>query len=464
MIHPKRALEGTALSCTVVSLGGSDGALATADGIAGPIRVASGVPGDRGTVRVLHSGQHGAWTRWLHIDEPSLYRRAAECSAVARCGGCPWQMVDVELQRETRLDRLKTSLAKWLSEPVAHGASWATVLPMTVGYRSRAQVVLGRKRGRIVWGFWAPGTQELVAVDLCPVHLRSVDQVLNRAADELDRAGIPVAEEAAGATATGLIWRSDPRSEQGLLTVLCSDPQLIAPAAQKLAEIPGVVGVFAAPVARKGGPALGDAAVLLAGEPRSPLTWRFRNSELFELTMELGALAFVQTRHDAAETLVETVAAMLPSQGQGLLDLYSGVGVFGLALRHRFGKVWLAERDGPAMEDARHNAALLQAGHVETRCGDAVAVLDQLLAEDALITAAVVDPPRAGCGQAVVDSLSNAPHLTDIAYVSCGQAGLERDVAAFAGRGWQAVQLVAIEMFPHTPHAEAVVHLRRSLG
>ncbi len=463
-MHPKRALEGTALSCTVVSLGGSDGALATADGITLPIRVANGVPGDRGSVRVLHSGQHGAWTRWLHIDEPSLYRRAAECSAVARCGGCPWQMVDVELQRETRLQRLKVSLAKWLSEPVARQASWATLLPMTVGYRSRAQVVLGRKRGRIVWGFWAPGSQELVAVDLCPVHLRSVDQVINRAADELDRAGIAVAEEGSGPTATGLIWRSDPRSEQGLLTVLCSDPQLIAPAAQRLAEIPGVVGVFAAPVARKGGPAVGDAAVLLAGEPRAALTWRFRQSDLPELTLELGATAFVQTRHDAAESLVEAVAAMLPKQGQGLLDLYSGVGVFGLALRDRFAKVWLAERDGPAMEDARHNAALLQADHAEICCGDAATVLDQLLVQGAPFSAAVVDPPRAGCGQAVVDRLSDAAHLTDIAYVSCGQAGLERDVGAFAARGWQVAQLLAIDMFPHTPHAEAVVHLRRTVS
>lgn len=463
-MHPKRALAGSALPCTVVSLGGSDGALATAEGIGAPIRVASGVPGDRGTVRILHSGQHGAWGRWLHIDEPSLYRRAAECAAVGRCGGCPWQMVDPELQRQTRLDRLKHSLANWLSGPVAKQAAWATVLPMTVGYRTRAQVVLGRKRGRIVWGFWAPGSQDLVAVDLCPAHLRSVDQVINRAADELNRAGIPVAEESEGPTATGIIWRSDPRSEQGLLTVLCGDPQLIAPAAERLAAIPGVLGVFAAPSARRGGPPVSESAVLLAGAPRAALTWRFRNSDLPELTMELGASAFVQTRHDAAESLVEVVAAMLPVQGQGLLDLYSGVGVFGLALRHRFAKVWLAERDGPAMEDARHNRELLGAVHVEAHCGDAATVLEQLLAQGAEFTAAVVDPPRAGCGQAVVDRLSEATHLTDIAYVSCGQAGLERDIAAFVGRGWQLAKLQAIEMFPHTPHVEAVVHLRRRLS
>ena len=460
-MHPKRALAGSALSCTVVSLGGSDGALATADGIAGPIRVASGVPGDRGTVRVLHSGQHGAWARWLHIEEPSLYRRAAECSAVGRCGGCPWQMVDPELQRQERLDRLKKVLANWLPESVAKQASWAQVLPMTVGYRSRAQVVLGRKRGRIVWGFWAPGSQELVAVELCPAHLRSVDQVLNRAADALDRAGIPVADESEGPTATGIIWRTDPRSEQGLLTILCGDPALIAPAAERLAEIPGVRGVFAAPVARRGGPPISEAATLLAGEPHSEVTWRFRNSGLPELTLQLGASAFVQTRHDAAETLVDVVAGMLPAQGAGLLDLYSGVGVFGLALRHRYAKVWLAEREGPAIEDARRNADLLGADHVETHGGDATAILDQLLAQGAGFTAAVVDPPRAGCGAAVANRLSDAAELLDIAYVSCGQSGLERDIAAFVSRGWQVVKLQAVEMFPHTPHAEAVLHLRR---
>ncbi len=457
-IQERRPLAGSALACSVHSLGGSDGAIATASGYSGPIRVAGGVPGDRGVVRVLHSGQHGAWARWLRLDEPSSYRRAAECAAVLRCGGCPWQMVDAEMQRQTRLDAINLHLHRWLG-PVE--PSWAPLQEMSVGYRSRAQVVLGRKRGRIVWGFWGPGSQELAAVELCPAHLRSVDQALNRAADELDRAGVPVAGEADGIGATGLIYRIDPRSELGMLTVLCGDVETLRPAVQGLSEIPGVVGVFAAPVARKGGPPVGERAIHLAGALRAPLAWQLAAADLPDLELQLGPTAFVQTRHDAAEGLIAAVAAMLPSEGPGLLDLFSGAGVFGLALRQRFAEVWLVEREGPSIADAQVNVDLLEAGNVRVCPGDAAEVLAQLHRDGATFGCAVVDPPRAGCGPEVVKQLSAIPSLRQIAYVSCGQSGLQRDVAAFAEHGWRITAVQALEMFPHTPHAEVLVQLSR---
>lgn len=457
-IEHRRPLAGSALACSVHSLGGSDGALATASGYDGPIRVAGGVPGDRGVVRVLHSGQHGAWGRWLRLDVPSPQRRVPECAAVLRCGGCPWQMVDTALQRQTRLDAINLRLHRWLG---AVEARWVPLQEMSVGYRSRAQVVLGRKRGRVVWGFWGPGSQELAAVELCPAHLRSVDQVLNRAADALDRAGVPVADEQDGVGASGLSYRIDPRSEIGALTVLCGDVAALTPAVAALAAIPGVAGVFAAPVARKGGPPLGERAVHLAGQAQAPLHWRLGDAGLDDLELWLGATAFVQTRHDAAEALIAAVAQALPERGDGLLDLYCGAGVFGLALRQRFARLWLVEREGPSVADARSNAARLGAAHVEVHAGDAAEVLAALRTQGAAPGCAVVDPPRAGCGAEVIDRLSDLASLTQIAYVSCGQSGLQRDVAAFAARGWRVAGVQAIEMFPHTPHAEVLVQLVR---
>ncbi|MBI5607374.1 MAG: class I SAM-dependent RNA methyltransferase [Deltaproteobacteria bacterium] len=445
------------LDCTVTELGQADGALAVSPNYAGSIRIIGGVPGDRGLARVVHAGQHGVWAQWSTLSEAGPDRRPAPCPVVLRCGGCPWQMVEPSAQRAERLRRVRAALAPYLDK---NAVQWGGPEGPDAGYRTRAQVVLGQRRGRIEWGFWQPSSQIWVAAEHCPAQTRDVDRVLHAACDVLGRHGVAVSHAPGSHGASGLVWRADPRTGLGLLTVLAPDPAAVAHTGEALLQIPGVQGVFSAIPSHQGGPANPATLQHLAGEARSPQTWQA--AELPDLTLDLGPISFVQTRHDAAEALIAQVAAWLPARGEGLLDVFAGAGVFALAVRHRFTHVTLIERHGAASDDAHCNIAKLGAGHADVRHGDAAAIVAELLEGEQTYQAAVVDPPRAGCGPALVHALTQLPQLQTIVYVSCGLPGLQRDLAAFGERGWQASEVRVLDMFPHTPHAEVVVHIARA--
>jgi tRNA/tmRNA/rRNA uracil-C5-methylase (TrmA/RlmC/RlmD family) len=76
---------------------------------------------------------------------------------------------------------------------------------------------------------------------------------------------------------------------------------------------------------------------------------------------------------------------------------------------------------------------------------------------------AVLDPPRAGAGRAVIGHLLRpggaASRLRRVAYVSCDPATLARDIAVFAEFGWKLAALRAFDAFPMTHHVECLATL-----
>jgi tRNA/tmRNA/rRNA uracil-C5-methylase (TrmA/RlmC/RlmD family) len=73
----------------------------------------------------------------------------------------------------------------------------------------------------------------------------------------------------------------------------------------------------------------------------------------------------------------------------------------------------------------------------------------------------VLDPPRVGAKQAVVDAIAGLSPRS-VAYVACDPAALARDLALFAGHGYELASLRAFDLFPMTHHVECVALLERT--
>ena len=70
----------------------------------------------------------------------------------------------------------------------------------------------------------------------------------------------------------------------------------------------------------------------------------------------------------------------------------------------------------------------------------------------------VVDPPRAGLHPRVPAALA-ALGPRRIVYVSCNPASAVRDAVLFDAAGYRVRRVLPIDLFPHTPHLEAVLTL-----
>lgn len=162
---------------------------------------------------------------------------------------------------------------------------------------------------------------------------------------------------------------------------------------------------------------------------------------------------FWQVHPGAPSTLVDAVIDQLrPQDGESVLDLYAGVGLFA-----RF----LADEVGTQGTVVAVESDKIAAGHAKTNLGRSARVVrdrvDRWLKSSApdQVDLVVLDPPRAGAKSGVVSGVARMRPRA-VSYVACDPAALARDTAYFAEHGYLLRELRCLDMFPMTHHVECV--------
>jgi len=204
-------------------------------------------------------------------------------------------------------------------------------------------------------------------------------------------------------------------------------------------------------------PSLGDPVLLVDGEPvRGGRTHVRERVEVagVEHRFRLAASGFWQVHRGAPALLAEGVLeAARPEPGARVVDAYSGAGLLSVPLAHAVGEsghVLAVEGAEQAGRDARRNAHGLP--QLELRTADVGAALADLSERPDVV---VLDPPRAGAGQAVVHRIADLGPAR-VVYVACDPAALARDARVLGERGYRMVALRGLDLFPHTHHVEAI--------
>jgi len=144
------------------------------------------------------------------------------------------------------------------------------------------------------------------------------------------------------------------------------------------------------------------------------------------------------------------------------VDLFCGVGFFGIELAGKVDSFVGVELDRMAIKAAVRNAAARGIRNGEFVAGTAEEQLPALLGRfTPEATAVILDPPRKGCHPEMLETLRQA-RPSQIIYVSCHPATMARDLNVLCGDGvFELVQVVPLDMFPQTAHVESVADLRR---
>ena len=187
---------------------------------------------------------------------------------------------------------------------------------------------------------------------------------------------------------------------------------------------------------------------------------RLSGTTMFHLkgaTLRVSDESFFQVNTALIETLIDEVLAKCdPQPPDTILDAYCGVGLFSRFLAPRADRVIGVESSASAVRDFRANLAGFD--RVEIHLGS---VEDTLLQLTNPFHAAVLDPPRSGCGPRVIETVI-ARQIGRVVIVSCDPSTLARDVRQLIDGGYDLIEAQPIDLFPHTYHIETVALLRRA--
>jgi 23S rRNA (uracil1939-C5)-methyltransferase len=350
----------------------------------------------------------------VRVVEPSPHRITPRCPHVADgCGGCDLAFLDHAAQGEAKValvtDALRR-LGRWLDPVVRQG-------PVLDPWGFRTTLRLAVTGGRA--GLRRAESHEIVGIEHCAVAHPLLDELV---ADGRFGAATEVTLRVGAATGDRL----------AVITPNRDDVQL-----------PDDVRIV-------GADELGAGTRAWLHEVVGGRRWR------------ISAGSFFQTRPDGGAALVDVVRAMADdaldlADGRGepstLLDAYSGVGLFaGSLLEGRDG--WRAvtvESNRAATADARVNLADLDVRTVTS-------TVERLRPRPADLV--VADPSRVGLGREGAAALA-ATGAPRIVLVSCDPAAAGRDLGLLVERGYDPVESVVVDLFPHTHHTEVVTRFDR---
>jgi len=188
---------------------------------------------------------------------------------------------------------------------------------------------------------------------------------------------------------------------------------------------------------------------------------RMTASPGLEIPLYVRPDAFAQSNAEANLFLVRAAVASLGAQsGERVLELYCGNGNFTFQIAKAGAIVTAVEQSAVALELARRSGREGKVTNVRFVQGDASSVCDGLISERISFDRMLVDPPRTGASR--LGQWAGRLGVRQLTYVACDPAALARDAGRLLAAGFRARTLQLVDLFPQTPHIEAVALLERS--
>jgi len=364
----------------------------------------------------------------FEVVEPSQVRVRPECPHFGICGGCLLQHLPYGKQLEFK----SRKLSKILGLDVEIIPS-----PVIYGHRNRIDVVIStegigfRRRG----SWW-----NVVDIEWCPVFGESSRRVLRSLREFIEDFGPSLYEIRKNeGFLRYIVIREGKFTGELMVNLVTSEGSLPE-------EFPQYFD-YATSIYWSVNRTLSDVSY---GEIERFWGSEFIRERLDDVTYLIHPNSFFQTNSYGAVNLVKKVSELV--EGERILDLYSGVGTFGIHLAKRGFTVEGMEANPFAVEMARRNADLnnVEATFMVGEDRD----VENLSKYDTVI----VDPPRAGLHPKLIRKiLRDKPQ--SIVYVSCNPKTLRENLEALS-EGYEVEEVVGLDMFPHTPHVETVVKLK----
>jgi tRNA/tmRNA/rRNA uracil-C5-methylase (TrmA/RlmC/RlmD family) len=365
------------------------------------IFVRHAIPGENCTIQITSTGSSFNRADVVSVETPSEFRVVPPCTFAHRngCGGCDFQHISVDHQRKLKSDVIAeqfSRIAKMDLHIDVEGVGEST------HWRTRAIATTDRN-GKL--GFYKSRSHSIAPVTDCLICVEGMNfsEIASR-----DFKGDVRVEISASNTGERSIALAPTRGEEKA----------------RLTEGPAVLHEY-----------------------------------VLDRALEVSQESFWQSHKRAPEVLTQAVLDFAQlKNGEHVLDLYGGVGLFSAAIVEAVGPtghVDLIEGSKVATADAARNFAAYS--NITIATGDVTKLLPRITKADVV----VLDPPRDGAGKEAVAHIARlAPRA--IVYVACDPAALARDTAYLADHRYSLVKVRAFDLFQMTHHIECVALYERA--
>ncbi len=414
--------------------------------------VKGAVIGDECKIQITKRNKTYGFGKIIEISKPSASRVEPVCPQFEECGGCTLLHTDYSTQLILKRETVHNAVTRigGFENVTIHDT--VPSVP-AFNYRNKSQYPVGGTASNVKIGFYAPRSHNVIDSKSCAIENPDARLIIDAFRKWMTDFNIsPYSED----NHTGTIRHIYSRIGESIMIVIVSRTREIEHTDElknALLALPlskPIGGITVNINSARTNTILGKYDYTLYGE-------KFIYAKIENLTYKVNYKSFFQVNPHTTNLLYQKALDLCSLTGnETVFDLYCGIGTISLFLAQKAKKVIGIEIVPEAVDDARENADINSISNALFYCGAAEDVCPPLIKAGEKADVVVVDPPRKGCDEKLLDAIGKmSPEK--IVYVSCNVSTFARDAKILREKyGYKLDEVFPFDQFPHSMHVECV--------
>ena len=448
--------KGKKYECEIVDIGENGVGIGKHQGFT--VFVDGALLGEVVDVKITKSKKKYAQGLISRIKTRSPYRVDRLCNPkYSSCGGCQIQELDYQKQLD-----LKTNLVKEDLKRIG-GLEDVQVFD-TIGmethfrYRNKAQFPVKLEDGKVKIGFYRKKSHDIIDIDKCLIQDEKNDIIIEIIRRYIEEENISIYDEKSHkGLLRHIVTKVGFTSGQVMIVLVATEDRFnnLDRLIESLKDqVEGFISLVVNINKDKTNAILGLKNINKYGNGKIV-------DNIGDLKFEISPLSFFQVNPIQTEVLYNKALEYAGlKDGDRVFDIYCGIGTISLFLAKKAEFVYGVEIVEDAIKDARLNAKLNCMDNLEFFVGKAEEVVPKIYEDGKRANVVVVDPPRKGCDERVLDTIVEM-EPDRVVYVSCNPSTLSRDLRYLEDRGYKCQKVQPVDLFPHSVHVETVALLSK---
>lgn len=420
--------------------------------------VPGALPGESIEALIVKVARNHAFGKLQRVLKSSPARVTPPCPYYPRCGGCSCQHMDYAqellFKQSVVADALQRIGGIDISVPPVLGMAepWR--------YRNKATMPVTLVDDKPVSGFYMRRSHRVIPVDECLIAKPGSDLAAQLVCDWMAAHEVPAYDEQRHSGLIRHIMTRVSADDQVMVTLVTNGEDI--PHKDELIEslkagLPGFCSLSLSPNKQPGNTIMGTDYRVLYGQQRL-------RDRLCGFDFLLSPLSFFQVNHAQAERLYTCALEMADLRPDDLvIDLYCGAGTISSLFASQAREVIGIEIVPQAVQDAIENAKLNDLRNLRFLQGAAEELMPRLYREGSRPDIVVLDPPRKGAEQAVLEAIALAAPRR-VVYISCHPGTQARDARWLCEHGYRVSACKSVDMFCQTAEIENILCFDREVS